>query len=169
MWLVTDFAIAQQAQATTMTHPSTTTWHCIQNSSNFNQWPQKLNSKIKSTRLQSSSQQNVYHYYSYIWLMNHWHNHGVRYDTKCRDDPEKKMAATLKVHKWHARNISVRLVKASISHIRHYRVLPWATAPLPLLESIAKVPDGQVTEKGKIVCLLSFFVSASLTHASTPW
>ena len=30
-----------------------------------------INSKIKSTRLQSSSQQNVYHY---ILLMDDWHN-----------------------------------------------------------------------------------------------
>ena len=38
---------------------------------------------------------------------------------------------------------------ASLSHIRHYRVLPWATGPLTLLESIAKVPDGQVAKTGK--------------------
>ena len=28
----------------------------------------------------------------------------------CRDDPEK-MVATLKVHKWHAQNVYVRVVK----------------------------------------------------------
>ena len=28
-----------------------------------------------------------------------------------------------------------------MSYIRHYQVLPWATGPLILLESIAKVPD----------------------------
>ena len=33
-----------------------------------------INAKIKSTRLQSSSQQNIYHYYSYNRLMDHWHN-----------------------------------------------------------------------------------------------
>lgn len=33
-----------------------------------------INSKIKSTRLQSSSQQNIYHYYFYNRLMDHWHN-----------------------------------------------------------------------------------------------
>ena len=53
---------------------------------------------------------------------------------------------------------------ASMSHIRHYRVLPWATGPLTLLESIAKVPDQQVAKMGKssIFWLLSF-----LRHDST--
>ena len=48
-----------------------------------------------------------------------------------------------------------------MSDIRHYRVLPWATGPLTLLESIAKLPDRQVAKTGK--SLTSFFVS----HAST--
>ncbi len=30
-------------------------------------------SKIKSTRLQSSSQQNLFHYFSYNRLMDYWH------------------------------------------------------------------------------------------------
>ena len=34
-------------------------------------------------------------------------------------------------------------------HIGHYRVLPWATGLLTLLESIAKVPVGQVVKTGK--------------------
>ena len=33
-----------------------------------------INSRIKSTRLQSSSQQNIYHYYFYNRLMDYWHN-----------------------------------------------------------------------------------------------
>ena len=33
-----------------------------------------LNSKIKSTRLQSSSQQNLHHYFFYNRLMDHWNN-----------------------------------------------------------------------------------------------
>ncbi len=33
-----------------------------------------INSKIKSTRLQSSSQQNLFHYFSYNRLMDYWHN-----------------------------------------------------------------------------------------------
>ena len=33
-----------------------------------------------------------------------------------------------------------------MSHIRHYRALPWATGPLTLLESTAKVPDRQVAK-----------------------
>ena len=32
-----------------------------------------INSKIKSTRLQSSSQQNMTHYFFYNRLMDHWH------------------------------------------------------------------------------------------------
>ena len=55
-----------------------------------------------------------------------------------------------------------------MGHIRHYRVLPWATGPLTLLESVTKVPDRQVAETGKssIFWLLSVFLSASLSHAS---
>ena len=33
-----------------------------------------LNSKIKSTRLQSSNQQNLHHYFFYNRLMDHWNN-----------------------------------------------------------------------------------------------
>ena len=33
-----------------------------------------INSKIKSTRLQSSCQQNIYHYFFYNRLMDYWHN-----------------------------------------------------------------------------------------------
>ena len=53
----------------------------------------------------------------------------------------KKMAPTLNVHKWHARNVCVSQSTASKSHIRHYRVFLWATGLLTSLESIAKVPD----------------------------
>ena len=47
---------------------------------------------------------------------------------------------------------------ALMSYIRHYRVLPWVTEPLTLLESIAKVADQQVAKTGKssIFWLLSF-------------
>jgi len=33
-----------------------------------------INSKIKSTRLKSSCQQNMYHYFFYNRLMDYWHN-----------------------------------------------------------------------------------------------
>ena len=33
-----------------------------------------INSKIKTVRLQSSSQQNIQHYFFYNRLMDHWHN-----------------------------------------------------------------------------------------------
>ncbi len=36
-----------------------------------------INSKIKSIRLQSSSQQNIYHYFFYNRLMDHWHNRDI--------------------------------------------------------------------------------------------
>ena len=42
----------------------------------------------------------------------------------CRDGPKKKTVATLKVRKLYAQNFDVRLVKASMSTVRHYRVLP---------------------------------------------
>ena len=59
-----------------------------------------------------------------------------------------------------------------MSHIRHYRVLPWATGPLTFLESIAEVPDRRVTKTGKssIFWLSSFFlssVSVTVSQAST--
>ena len=79
--------------------------------------------------------------------------------------PKKKKAATLKVHKWHARNSALDWSNGSISHIRHYRVLPWATGTLPSLESIAEVPDWQVAKTGKSSI---FWLSSSfLSHAST--
>ena len=53
------------------------------------------------------------------------------------------------------------------SDIRHYRVLPWATGPLTLLESIAKVY--QTGKSPKLADHLSsdFFLSSSLSHTST--
>ena len=36
-----------------------------------------INSKIKSTRLQSSSQQNTIHYFIYNRLMDYWHNRNI--------------------------------------------------------------------------------------------
>ena len=36
-----------------------------------------INSKIKSTRLQSSNQQNLLHYFLYNRLMDYWHNRSV--------------------------------------------------------------------------------------------
>ena len=50
-----------------------------------------------------------------------------------------------------------------MSYIRHYRVLPWATGPLTLLESIAKVPDQQVGKTGKSSI---FWLSSFLQHDS---
>ena len=36
-----------------------------------------INSKIKSTRLQSSNQQNLYHYFIYNRLMDYFHNRDI--------------------------------------------------------------------------------------------
>ena len=33
-----------------------------------------INAKVKTVRLQSSSQQNIQHYFFYNRLMDHWHN-----------------------------------------------------------------------------------------------
>ena len=67
------------------------------------------------------------------------------------------------MHKWHARNDCVRLVKGLHEQ---YQALPCASmgnGPLTLLESIAKVPDRQVAKTGKlsIFWLSSFFFFAS--------
>ena len=67
----------------------------------------------------------------------------------CRDDPRKKMAATIKVHKWHTQNACVKLAKTSMSHITHYWVLSWATEPLSSLEHVADISDRQVTKMSK--------------------
>ena len=52
-----------------------------------------------------------------------------------------------------------------MSHIRHYRVLPWPTRPLTSLESIAKASDQQVAKTGQIVYFLSSFHHDSTTTA----
>ena len=57
---------------------------------------------------------------------------------------------------------------ASMSHIRHYRVLPWATGLLTWLESIAKVPDWQSLKRANRLAsdfLLSFLHYDSTTMA----
>ena len=52
-----------------------------------------------------------------------------------------------------------------MSHINHYRVLPWAIGPLTLLESITKVPDQYVAKMGKLS--FDFFLSVWISQAST--
>ena len=54
----------------------------------------------------------------------------------------EKMAATLKVHKWHARNVCARLVNSLTSHTSHYCDLLWRG----LLTLLEKVPDRQVAK-----------------------
>lgn len=49
-----------------------------------------INSKIKSTRLQSSCQQNMYHYFFYNRLMDYWHNMDIV------NEQYRKMAAQAK-------------------------------------------------------------------------
>ena len=76
--------------------------------------------------------------------------------------PWKKIVATLKVHKWHTRNICVRLVKGLY---KPYQALPSVSMGNGNI-TFAKVPDQQVTKTGKssIFWLSSF---SSLSHAST--
>ena len=54
-----------------------------------------------------------------------------------------KMAATLKVTNDTLEMSALDRSTASMSHIRHYQVVPWETGPLTLLESIAKLQTGK--------------------------
>ena len=55
--------------------------------------------------------------------------------------PKIKVADTLKVPNDTLEMSVLDHLMGTMSPIRHYRVLPWATGPLTLLESIAKVSD----------------------------
>ena len=74
----------------------------------------------------------------------------------------KKM--TLRVHKWHAWNVCVRLVKGLHGP---YRVLPWATGLLTSLKSITKVSDRQVTKTDNSFIFWLLSSSFVLSQAST--
>ena len=50
-----------------------------------------------------------------------------------------------------------------MSDIRHYRVLPWATGPLTLLESIAKVSNRQSRQNVQIYLLTSLHHDSTIT------
>ena len=52
---------------------------------------------------------------------------------------------------------------ASMSHIRHYRVVPWATEPLTLLESIAKVQTGKSLKPANHLSSDFFFSDNTIT------
>ena len=56
----------------------------------------------------------------------------------------KKMVATLKVTNDTLEMSASDRSTASMSHVRHYRMAPWATGPLTLLESIAKIQTGVI-------------------------
>ena len=64
-------------------------------------------------------------------------------------------------------------MSASMSHIRYYRVLPWASGLLTLLEGIAKVPNRQVAKTGNSSIFWlsfpssSFFCQWTVSQAST--
>ena len=53
------------------------------------------------------------------------------------------MAATLEVTNGKLKMSALDQSTASMSHIRHYRVILWETEPLTLLESIAKAQTGK--------------------------
>ena len=88
----------------------------------------------------------------------------------CKDAPEqKKMAATVKVYKWHDWNVCVGLVKGLHELYQALPGAPMGIRPFTLLESITKVQ-----ETGKSLkwanCLPSFFIvlsSLSVSQAST--
>ena len=84
----------------------------------------------------------------------------------------KKMASTLKVHKWHTRDVDVRLVKGFHEHYQALSSASMSNGPLDVLESIAEVPDQQVAKTGKLsIFWLSFFIffllSVTVRQAST--
>ena len=102
----------------------------------------------------------------HAWALPRLFSENLSWRTVVRHIPEKNWRSHWKcandTHEMSALDQST----ASISHIRHYWVLPWATGPLTLLESIAKVPDQQVAKTGKlsIFWLPSFFFLSSLTR-----
>ena len=75
------------------------------------------------------------------------------------------MAATLKVTNDTLEMFALDRSTASISHIRHYRAVPWETGPLTLLESIAKVQTGKLLKRANR--LSSDFLSSFPHHDST--
>ena len=77
----------------------------------------------------------------------------------------KKMAATLKVTNDTLEMSALDRSKASMSRVRHYRVVPWETGPLALLESIAKVQTGKSLKRANR--LSSDFFLSFAHHDST--
>ena len=75
------------------------------------------------------------------------------------------MAATLKVTNGTLEMSALDRSTAFMSHIRHYRVVPWETGPLTLLESIAKVQTGKSLKRANRLSS-DFFLSFS-HHDST--
>ena len=68
----------------------------------------------------------------------------------------KKLAATIKVHKWHAQNVCIRSVK----DLDLWKYFQSNGGSLTLLESIPEIPDRQVpkTRISSIFWLLSSFI-----------
>ena len=60
-----------------------------------------LNSLIKSTRLQSSSQQNIVHYFIYNRLMDYWHNQDIVWQQKTKMLKHAKEGETVMRDKLH--------------------------------------------------------------------
>ena len=72
----------------------------------------------------------------------------------------KKMVATLKVHKWHTRNVCIRLVNGLHDPYQALLSASMGSGPLTSLESITKVPNRQVAKTGKSsIFWLTFFLS----------
>ena len=73
------------------------------------------------------------------------------------------MAATLKVTNDTLEMSVLDRSTASMSHIRHYRVVSWATEPLTLLESIAKVQTGKSLKRANRLSSDFFFSDNMIT------
>lgn len=74
--LVTGFMMDQVQLDTSETHANFIICDCVLNSSRISQSLQKSSIQRSKVRgyMQSSSQQNIYHYFCYNRLMDYWHN-----------------------------------------------------------------------------------------------
>ena len=75
----------------------------------------------------------------------------------------KQMVATWKVTNDTLEMSALDRSTASMSHIMHYRVVPWETGSLTLLESIAKVQTGKSLKRANRLSSDFFFSDNTIT------
>ena len=81
----------------------------------------------------------------------------------CRDDHEKTWWTYYQYTNDTLEMFALDLSKASMSHIRHYWLLPLAMGLLSLLESIGAVQDRQFAKTGKSLFLSFFFLQLQIS------